>query len=143
MKNIDRGLILSVLRNAEGNDYTLDGITARATKLVLVGVLDSTKSTARTVEPLDERSRVFPAAPDRPAVAIEVRRRAFNDKHHVALVPVNWDADANTFVRPTQWSMYGGNFATAGDSRFAELVEQLLGYWIPVLAVHDRIERTG
>lgn len=142
MKNLDRGLTLSVLRNAEGYDCTLNGISSRATQLLLVGFLDSTKRTVREVEPLDERSRVFPLGPDRPAVAIDMRRRAFSDERVLSLVPVNWESSSNRFVRPAEWVMAGGNYATTSDSRFGEIIEQLLGYWVPALAVHDRIERT-
>ncbi|MFF0818402.1 hypothetical protein ACFYVR_25130 [Rhodococcus sp. NPDC003318] len=135
------GLSLSVLRDAAGSDCTLGGITSRAARLVLVGVLDSTHAHAADVAPMPECSRVVAPEAGRPAVAIEVRRRPFDDGRFAHLVPVQWDESAHRYARADGWSMAGGNYATTSDSRFGELIERVVGHRIPALAVHDRVER--
>lgn len=137
------GLTLTVLRDASGADCTLGGISSRAARLTLVGTLDSTAGPAHEVDPMPERSRIVSPSADRPAVAVELRRHPFNDSRYAHLVPVRWDHETRRYVRTNGWSMAGGNYATACDSRFRELIEQVLGHSAPALAIHDRIETYG
>lgn len=130
------GLILSVLRPAESGDCTNGGITAQANRVTLVGTAEATD----VVFPIADSSRCVEPNKTRPAVALEIRKRFLGTGKVGSLVPVQWDAEVERYVRAHSWSMAGGNYASTSDSRFGDLVETVLGFRAPALAVHDRIE---
>lgn len=145
-ENTTAGLILSVLRNAEFSDCTLGGITSRSRRVTLVGTLDCTEYAAGFVYPVPPAMRVVSPRADAPAVALEIRKRAFReaaDGEHgkiVHLTPVHWNENAGSYVRTHAWSMSGGSYATTSDSRLSQLLEDVLGHSYGALSVHDRVE---
>ncbi|NKS56562.1 hypothetical protein GS504_03195 [Rhodococcus hoagii] len=135
-----RGLILTVLRRADGADCTLNGLSSHTAELTLIGVIDSRKGHGEFVHPLPALSRVVGPQESRPAVALEVRTGFTAESRYLALVPVELDAEWNSYRRAASWSMAGGNYATSSDSRFSELVETLTGARFNAVAIHDRVE---
>ncbi len=144
-ENTTRGLTLDVYRNANHGDCTNGGITSRAAKLTLVGVLDCTEYTGSFVYPAPKAMRVFTVGDEAPAVALEIRKHSFGTGARALamygnLVPVHWSINADRYVRSHSWTMFGGNFAHTSDIRLPEYIESQLGYRCDAIKVHDRIE---
>ncbi|NKV38891.1 hypothetical protein GS919_03320 [Rhodococcus hoagii] len=137
---VARGLLLSVLRNADGRDCTLGGISSRATALTLVGTLDSRKGQVQRVTAMPARSRCVEPTAARPAVALEIRTGLLAEDRYISLVPVEWDDEIDATPRTHSWSMAGGNYATTSDSRFPELVRYYVDAYSSAVAIHDRVE---
>lgn len=106
------GLHVNVLRDANGHDCTLNGVTSRYTDFVLVG---EGVQEVQNGETEDE------------AVLILVRRNVpdHNGMPYLTAYPVGKDGNAMTH------GMFGGNYINTSDSRFP------CAYPIPV---HDRFE---
>ena len=111
MKNT--GLIVHVLRPADGRDCTNRGVSARFTDFTVVDA---------------EISGPFEPSADRPELRIV--RRVIGGKPYLHLVPA---AFLDEEGKQTTQSMFGGNFAYTSDSRFCEVAE----YPLPI---HDRVE---
>lgn len=120
-----KGFTVYVLRPASGYDATVNGISASAEKLTVVGVLDDQDFR----EPLELRPvpgglQHHHANPQAPSVFIHDRGGL-----GVSLVPANDDL----LICKTSY-IAGGNYAT-GDGAFTSLV----GFYGAV-AIHDRTE---
>lgn len=108
-----KGLNISVYSNPLTRKCAVRGASATCDNLTVVG--------------LGKSCEVFEVTPDRPAYRLE---RGPLDS--VRLVP---DDD-----KPDMLRMFGGNYA-AGDSRFNEAVEKLLGHrFYGAVPIHDRYE---
>jgi hypothetical protein len=120
------GLIISVYRNAEfaGQDFTLNGISNRFSRLLLVNV-------AGPFNPEQHTN----AAP------------AMLETHHKGCLRI---VEAVNIAKPGEpacwrkrpgWCQDGGNYAATSDSRFSEACERLTGQpWYGAVAIHDRYE---
>lgn len=132
----DLSLHLNVLRSADGVDCTRNGITSTHTQLRLVGYVVETSERERVK---DLPAGVPMANSDAAPVLLVIRSSA--DGFIAHLTPAHRDEETGQWTRGGVWSMAGGNFAQASDSRFTSLVSRLLGVrFYGALAVHDRIE---
>lgn len=143
MKNVTstRSLHLTVLRDAAGHDSTAGGVTSTHSRLRLVGFTLKTDERARIKEipaGIDMDDCDSAAAP----VVLVIRNTPFGEGYIAHLAPAHRDGETGEWTRGGVWTMAGGNFAYATDSRFTDLVSKLLGVrFYGALAVHDRIER--
>lgn len=112
-----RGLILSVLRNAEIGDCSNGGISARHVAVTLIG-----PGVPEIFEPSD----------DRPAVRL-VKREIGGDLV-IHAEPVTLDS------RPAVWWMASGAFVSTCDSRFGDLLRSLGHSPYAAIPLHDRRE---
>jgi hypothetical protein len=108
------GLIVSVYRDADGHDCTLNGVSSKVKKLTVINVPG-------------------PFAPNEEAPA------AILERHHrkvVRIIPAGEDG------KPLPgWSMFGGNYAACSDSRLSQAIEKMTGQeWYGAVAIHDRFE---
>lgn len=134
-----RGLTATVLRPADGSDCTLNGVSSTATRVTVVGVVDERGRITgkRVVAPLPTGSQVFNASSDAPAVALSIRNIG---GPCLSFLPVEWNEDSQSF-QVLSWSVFGGNFAYVGDSRFNKMVDDLTGHrFYGAIALHDRFE---
>lgn len=107
-----KGLIVSVLRNAEIGDCTNGGLSSKYTSILLVG------------EGVPE---IFDESENRPTMKL-VRRRLFNrDTDYLHIEPIDDPSPGHV-----GW-MSGGNFAWSSDSRFPNNYP---------ISIHDRQETT-
>lgn len=105
------GLIVSVMRNADGRECTNGGVSSKAAKLCVVNVEG----------PFDPSEKY-------PAVRLEL-----SSANALRIVPVVEGAQP--------WFMMGGNYAATSDSRFNEACKRLLGHgFYGAVAIHDRVE---
>jgi len=105
------GLTVYVYRDADDNyDCTRNGVTKRFTRLCVTNVEG-------------------PFEPDDKTPAVKLVEG--NLPNTVKIVP---DEVGD------QWSMFGGNYAAASDSRLADAVEKITGRRNSIVAVHDRVE---
>lgn len=114
------GIHLTVCRNMEFGDCSMNGISKRFNRLIVVNV-DG---------PFDHR----PGDEIAPVLL----------QSHVGgclrLVPAIKDANGKWIPDP-RWAMFGGNFAHCSDSRFTDACERLLGHrFYGAVAIHDRYE---
>ncbi|ANA97695.1 TPA_asm: hypothetical protein PROPHIMCPROF_85 [Mycobacterium phage McProf] len=121
------GLELTVLRPADFPDCTLNGISARHSRLVLVGIASDLNG---ELIPPPEGSRVVESTSD----------------NAVVLVGPNLPGALPHFVplsafQMRRWTMFGGNMAS-GDSRLGGLIERVFNGppCVGAVCVHDRIE---
>ncbi|AXY49405.1 hypothetical protein YT1_p20032 (plasmid) [Rhodococcus ruber] len=100
------------------------------------------RATAIRLHPHGARSHVGGREQISPTVAVQVRRYAFIEGSHAALVGVEWNADHRRYelTESGRVVMFGGNYAGTSDSRLGELSERYLGHRSMILPVHDRIE---
>lgn len=127
-----KGLRLNVWRDASGMDCTNGGITAKADRLTVVGILIDGE-----VQPLPADSQVFPADELAPAVVlVPSRAPGYDATPH--LIPLEFaDSLPSGHVGP----MSGGNYAGTSDSRWAELGRKFGKHLaLDVVRVHDRTE---
>jgi hypothetical protein len=125
-----RGIPVTVLRPADGGDYTLGGVSSTHARLTITGIV--TPGTSRWA-PLGELSRVF--APSEDAPEAWLYRRTVFGKHVWSVVPACAARQGAALTTHLSRVMFGGHYAHLGDSRLTELV----GFYGAV-AVHDRIE---
>ncbi|GAB3902400.1 hypothetical protein GCM10029964_092830 [Kibdelosporangium lantanae] len=140
-----RGLIVGVLRSADGVDCTLDGFSSRYAKLTVVGVISRVSPPPGiglrgdgdewVCMPLPRGSRVFAPDAHRPAVALYCRDLGDGRPvwSIVAAPPVG--ATSVEIRQHVTRGMMGGNFAHTSDSRFRQLIDMY-----GAVAIHDRIE---
>lgn len=121
-----KGLRVSVFRNADGRDCTMNGISSKHETFIVVGVMDAFDG-RWSFEPLGENARVHTPDEDSPAVVL-VKRIVFGRD--------TWHLQPYEPGLPAKRYMFGGNFASTSDSRFSDL----FGFYGAV-AVHDRHER--
>lgn len=109
-----KGLYVTVLRNADGSDCTLMGITSIVNTILLID------------EKLDG---LYEPKKDEFYLKL-VRRKIFpNEPEYIHAEPYcNGEK-----IHKGAWTMFGGNYVTCSDSR----IKALNRYPIPV---HDRIE---
>lgn len=113
------GMYATVCRNAEFGDCSLNGVSKRFNKLLVVNV-------------------------DGPFGREEDEECAVLLEQHVRgclrIVPAVKDGNGK-WIKDPRWAMFGGNYASCSDSRFTELCEQLLGHrFYGAVAIHDRYE---
>lgn len=89
-----KGLLVFVLRSADGLDCTAGGVTSRATKAILVG------------EGVPE---IFEPTADSPALVLK-KKWAGTPREYLYAVP--------TDVPENAWVTFGGNFIHTSDGRF-------------------------
>lgn len=145
MSTPNHGATLNVLRPATGDDYTANGISARATRLTLVAILDQRDNPNNydQCDPIPTEHQNHPATPDAPPVAI-VSHAGLNA--NPVIVPVEWDTEKNRWTRTLNhgwvWYMYGGNYAAKPYGPLNDLFTRLNNDQ-PVagaLPIHDRNE---
>ncbi|QSE72256.1 MULTISPECIES: hypothetical protein [Rhodococcus] len=143
------GLLLDVYRAHHNGDCTNGGISAAADTLLLVGVLDERRARTGRITSLPSgctphgaRSHVGGREQISPTVAVRIRRHAFIEGSHAALVGVEWNADRRRYelTEAGRVVMFGGNYAGTSDSRLGELSERYLGHRSMILPIHDRTE---
>ncbi|MGP9587234.1 hypothetical protein ACT3TB_16415 [Micrococcaceae sp. AOP34-BR2-30] len=130
-------LRLNVLRDASLNvDCTLGGVTSKRDRLTLIGYV---------VEPVREIISLTEGAPatlneDTDPVVVSIRRGVLDGTLTARLVPLVYDGEREAWSYQSG-HMAGGNYATTSDSRFTDLISDLLGgRFYGALAVHDRRE---
>ena len=117
-----RGLLVEVLRCADGHDCTAGGISSKHEMLVLTG---------------DGVPQIFDPSEDCPEVRLVVEDICFGEGRgglrRVCARPVGKNG------QPEEgWWMFGGNFVFASDSRFPNFsAEGVMALPIPI---HDRKE---
>lgn len=127
------GLVLDVYRHASGSygDCTNGGITGRCDRVTVVGVVDyrdpDGSRAIPDVRPMPRDARNRLPQDDAPPVWLVIR--ADGDTYLLPGDPVTGLPDART-----GW-MDGGNFASAPDSRWTEVVGRIVA-----VRVHDRRE---
>lgn len=124
MNEHPRGLSVTVMRRADGNDFTLKGISSRFNALTVVGTIDEEIS-RETVNPLPSGAQKWEASEDRPAVYLVKRGTGRGVSWHLR------PADEPV----TRHSMEGGNVALIDDARLT-----LITGWKVALPIHDRFE---
>lgn len=141
-----KGLRLSVYRNADGTDCTLNGISATHTDVTLIGYITDADEQAtrqslredvlpqRAATMLPRECRVFTPTDDAPAVLLRYSASLYPNGIGRAIHFIPADLPAGQHV------MFGGNYSGVGDTRFGQLTEQLTGYRHYIVPVHDRIE---
>lgn len=93
-KRMVRGLLVEVLRQADGHDCTAEGVTSKFDKAILVG---------------EGIPAIFQPTPDCPA--LELRKKWPNTlKEYLYAVPAD--------LPESTWVTFGGNFIYTSDSRF-------------------------
>lgn len=108
---VNKGLLVWVYENEMGEDQ-LSVLPKGTKRLILCG------------EGIPE---IFEESPDCPAVMLV--KNAYNT---VKAVPVN------AVNKP---AMYGGRFVSTSDSRFSDVIENLLGHrFYGAVPLHDRVE---
>lgn len=119
------GLLVTVLRRADGADCTAGGVSSQTPTLCVVNVPG-------------------PFSPSERAAAVLL---AVNGLGNPILVPAVWSdtgADADWVpLRPAGYvgPMAGGNYAESSDDRFTKAVRELGGHpFYGALSVHDRFE---
>lgn len=135
------GLVVTVLRAADGRDCTLGGISSRYNTLTVVGIVHWEPAprgvgAELVYQPMPRDCQVSHADPkSRPAVLLY--RRTLHHRVVWAIVPA-LDVDTATAEIRSYVSglMMSGNFAHTPDSRFTELTGMY-----GAVAIHDRIER--
>lgn len=144
------GLVLDVYRTSRRGDCTNGGVSATHADLLLVGILDERRTFTAGVDVLPteyaphgaRRHFLGDEGPTRPTVALQICARSFFvSENYAALVPVEWDHEANRYRRTHSWVMFGGNYAATSDSRLSELAAHFLHYRASILPIHDRVER--
>jgi hypothetical protein len=115
------GLLVYVYRTRE-MDCTNGGISSKAERLCLVNV-----------------SGPFHPGTDAPAALLIRNTNAGKDAKAVKIVPARM---VDGEWQPVGRGMFGGNFASTSDSRFAEALRDIAGDWFACCAVpiHDRFE---
>lgn len=132
-----KGLPIEFYRRA-GQDCTNGGISSEHAGAVVVGVVDISaggRETLVTVTPLDQRSQVFTATGDRPAVWLH--RRNLGGSEIWSIVPATPapTTDQTALRRHMSGWMVGGAYGGTPDSRF-RAITGMYG----AVAVHDRTE---
>ncbi len=107
-----KGIVVNVLRDADGYDCTMNGISARFEELVLIGD--------------DIRNPDTTPSKTRPAIKI-IEVNILGDRYLKA-VPVNSKGEC------MMDGMFGGNYIKSSEARFTNL------YKHPI-PVHDRFEK--
>jgi hypothetical protein len=114
------GINISVYRDADGRDCSMNGISSRFSRLCVVNA-------DGPFEPKD----------DCPAVLMQNHFRGCVRLVPAKLVDGKWVEIDGPGVGP----MFGGNFGAHSDSRFNELASKLLGQnFYGAVAIHDRFE---
>lgn len=113
------GLTISVYRDADGKDCTLNGISSRFKRLCVVNADGPS-------EPTD----------DCPAVLMESHYKGC-----LRIVPAKKVGDEWVIHETGVGAMFGGNYGACSDSRFGELARKLLKTdFYGAVAIHDRCE---
>jgi hypothetical protein len=114
------GLVVSVYKNPLG-DCTNNGISSRATDLLLVNVSGPTDNNS----PRYQKALLVPG----------------NGKGLVKIVPAAWWPNLKAWSKVEGWCMMGGNYASTSDSRFHDAVCEITGgASYGAVPIHDRIE---
>lgn len=140
---MNAALTVQVLRAAGGYDGTNGGVSSREGWLSVVGWVDDEGPDQR-VHPFPD-SLHLPGPRSNPPVVIRRRSVPMLSGRRLTsleLVPAVVNAEGGYDIEPG-WHMFGGNFATASDSRWNEILHFLgpIGeaavYAVPVF---DRVE---
>ena len=91
-----KGLIVSIYRDADGSDCTLDVVSSKVKRLTIIG-----EGIPQIFEPSEE------------APAARIVRRLIAGEWYLHIEPA--DNDGNALPG---WWMFGGNYASTSDSRF-------------------------
>lgn len=123
----ETGLGLYVLRSRTLGDCSMRGISSRADRVTLVGIVDRRKDFRAPVQPLP-KSETGPFRPtdDAPAAVLVIRNFGGRDVYSVE--PLQPEGEH-------RWFMMGGTYVS-GDSRFSNLTGGQYG----AIAFHDRCE---
>jgi hypothetical protein len=117
-----KGLLVDVLRHADGTDCTAGGASSRYTKFVLT---DS--GMPEIFEPGETAPRMVLAESEYGWRAYPAELVVFNEDG----TPVEHDRRG---VQTKKWAAFGGNFITTCDSRFVQIIGA------DVVKVFDRVE---
>lgn len=130
-----KGLTATILRPADGNDYSNNGISATGQRLTVIGTITDDQGTVRTA-PLPSNMQVFEPTTGAPAAALYIRY--LGGRPVPCLIPAH-PVD-NGAYQVDRHTMSGGNYASIIDSRFTELLERFGITMYGALAIHDRID---
>ena len=124
------GLGLYILRSRTLGDCSMDGISSRADRVTLVGIVDrrnERNGDRDNVQPIPA-SEAGPFAPTDDAPAVVLVIRGFGERTVYSVEPLQPQGER-------RWFMAGGTYVS-GDSRFANLAGNQYG----AIAFHDRCE---
>ncbi len=125
------GMILDILYSPIGN-FSNGGVSSRCQQVTVTRVVKRTGQPGPgAMLPVPRECRVFAPTDERPEAVLVVRRIGEETVLHVS----PWTAGG-----PGQ-AMMGGCYVAASDSRWSELIRELLGHgFYGALALHDRWE---
>lgn len=123
------GMTVDIFQAPTGN-FSNGGVSTRVHHLTVIQVMDLTLPVGARLSPVPVGCRVFSPREGHPAATLMVRRRGGEVLLHV--VPVLPDRE------PTR-AMMGGCYVATSDSRWARLLESLLGHgFYGAVPLHDR-----
>lgn len=113
------GINISVYRDADGHDSTLNGISSRFKRLCVVNA-----------------EGPFSPSEDCPAVLMQSHYKGC-----LRLVPAKMEGDKYVVDETGVGAAFGGNYGATSDSRFGELCRKLIGVdFYGAVPIHDRCE---
>lgn len=143
-----RGLRLNVLRVAGRGDTTMGGVSGVHDALTVVAYADLRRErhprndVTDALREIPDYMQVTEWGEDAPPVALVVDL-IMGSRTRLRVIPLDPDSPGKAEYRAISDSdghvMFGGNYVTAGDTRWNTFVENLTGLREPI-PVHDRVE---
>ncbi|WP_067722794.1 hypothetical protein [Nocardia yamanashiensis] len=125
-----QGIQVSVYRNADDpRDYTNRGISARHTRLTVVGLVEAGFNNHYAEIPA---WRQTPYTDDAPPVVVVISNQEHTGQLYAWIEPAIIRADGSVF-RDLAHFAHGGNYAGCPDRRFRDVLGAHLGYPAPSL----------